>query len=78
LGRDNLPAQSALRLYEEGGFPGSFVGFEVLTVVTMKISVFWDVIPRSSASFWRNVLPPSSWPRSKPSRKPERSKQSET
>jgi hypothetical protein len=39
-----------------------FIGFEVLTAVTMKITLFWDVIQYSLIkvkTFWRNVLHPS-------------------
>jgi hypothetical protein len=48
------------------------VGFEVLSVVTMKDTLLWDVtlysFDRSSLTFQRNILPPSSVLKNKPSR----------
>jgi hypothetical protein len=39
-------------------------GFDVLTVVTRKSTIFWDVTPMKSSGcppvLWRSVLPPSS------------------
>jgi hypothetical protein len=47
----------------------NYVGFEVLTVVTMKSSVFWDITlsGESQQTFWRNILSPY---KRKPSKKP--------
>jgi hypothetical protein len=49
------------------------VGFEVLTTVAMKSTVFWVCNAtwfRQSLMFQRNISPPSSWLESKTSKKP--------
>jgi hypothetical protein len=50
------------------------IGFEVLIAVVMKSSIFWDITLRSLMSqptFRRNMAPPSSGSKSKPSKKPD-------
>jgi hypothetical protein len=46
----------------------SIIRFEVLKVVTMESTVFWDLtvcsVVGSLLTFERNTLPPSSWLRS--------------
>jgi hypothetical protein len=54
-----------------------FIGFEVLTAVTMKITIFWDVKQCSFVkvqTFWRNILHPSSGSKDKPDKSPARSR----
>jgi hypothetical protein len=51
----------------------SLVGFEILTAMTMKSSVFWDVTLQSGENqltFWRRLSAPSSGLKSKLSKKP--------
>jgi hypothetical protein len=50
------------------------VGVEVLTAVTGKSTVFWDVAPCSLLEVQRNTVPPSSGSKSKPSKHEARSK----
>jgi hypothetical protein len=48
----------------------SIVGYEVLTAVAMKSSVFWNITPCirwKSVTFRRNILPPSSGSKNTPS-----------
>jgi hypothetical protein len=51
-----------------------FVGFEVLTPVVMKSSIFWDITPcsplTSQLMFRRSIPPPSSGSKNKPSKEP--------
>jgi hypothetical protein len=49
------------------GLLSKYVDFEVPTVVTEKSSVFWDKVPYSLVKV--NILPPSSWLKSKPGEK---------
>jgi hypothetical protein len=47
--------------------------FEVLTAVVIKSTIFWDIKPCSSLSqptFRRNISPPFSGSKNKPSKKP--------
>lgn len=47
-----------------------YVGFQVLTVMAIKSSIFWDIMPRSWRSqqtFLRNILLLCSWSKSEPS-----------
>jgi hypothetical protein len=50
------------------------VGFEVLTAVVIKASIFWDIKPSSplkdNRQFRRNISPPPSESKNKPSKKP--------
>jgi hypothetical protein len=48
----------------------SFVGFEVLTAVDMKVTIFGDITQCSplKAKFRRNISPPSSQKENKPSK----------
>jgi hypothetical protein len=48
-------------------------GFEILTAWVMKSFIFWDISlcsPLKESTFWRNLSPPSSGSKNKPSRKP--------
>jgi hypothetical protein len=51
-----------------------FVGFEFLTAMVMKNSVFFDIMAVQSVegqlAFRRNISPPSSMSKNKPSKKP--------
>jgi hypothetical protein len=49
------------------------IGSEVLTAVIMKNYIFWDITmysDESQTTFQRNISPPSSRSKKKPSRKP--------
>jgi hypothetical protein len=62
--------QSAVKIVQ-------FIGFEVLTAVTMKITIFWDAIQCSLVkvqTFWRNILHPSSGSKDQPHQSPGRSR----
>jgi hypothetical protein len=54
------------------------VGFEVLTVVGMKSSIFRDMsysALKINQIFWRNISPPPEGPKTKPSNKPTQRRQ---
>jgi hypothetical protein len=51
----------------------SFVGFEVLTEVVVKSTVFWDRTPCSPmkvSQYFGGTFPPFSWLKNKPSKIP--------